>query len=176
MTIGDNIRKLRKEKKLTQKQLGELCGMYESQIRKYELGKANPKLDTIRKIASALGAYMNELIVDWSEYSIDELGQDFANGSDTTNTSDSKEEQMRDLLFLLNESGQDKALEQVELLTKIPEYQAEISSSKDIIFALHDNGDLEELPDLNAASPRTDIERPEGVDTSDDNFMDDESF
>ncbi|MFR5585455.1 MAG: helix-turn-helix domain-containing protein [[Clostridium] scindens] len=27
MTTGDNIRKLRKEKNLTQKQLGELCGM-----------------------------------------------------------------------------------------------------------------------------------------------------
>lgn len=176
MTIGDNIRKLRKEKKLTQKQLGELCGMYESQIRKYELGKANPKLDTIRKIASALGVYMSELIVDWSEYSVDELGQDFANDPDTSKNPDSKEEQMQDLFFLLNEHGQDKALEQVQLLTKIPEYQAEILKSKNIILALHDNGNIEELPELNAAHERTDIEVTDEMRKHDDDIMDDDNF
>ena len=54
MNIGENIRRLRKEKGLTQKELGNLCGMYESQIRKYELGKANPKKETLYKIADAL--------------------------------------------------------------------------------------------------------------------------
>lgn len=38
------------KKKMTQRQLGEKCGMYESQIRKYELGAANPKIDTIKKL------------------------------------------------------------------------------------------------------------------------------
>lgn len=54
MNVGENIRRIRKEKGLTQKELGELCGMYESQIRKYELGKANPKKETLDKIAKAL--------------------------------------------------------------------------------------------------------------------------
>lgn len=54
MTIGENIRKIRKEKGFTQKQLGELCGIDEANIRKYELGKANPKIETIEKIAQAL--------------------------------------------------------------------------------------------------------------------------
>ncbi len=61
MTVGENIRRIRKEKGLTQKQLGELCNpqIAEANIRKYELGKANPKIETIDKIASALGEPLN---------------------------------------------------------------------------------------------------------------------
>ena len=59
MTVGEKIRKVRKEKGFTQKQLGELCQMNEVQIRQYELGKANPKIETVNKIASALGEPLN---------------------------------------------------------------------------------------------------------------------
>lgn len=52
---GDMIRKYRKEKGWTQKQLGEACGIHEANIRKYELGKQNPKKETLEKIADALG-------------------------------------------------------------------------------------------------------------------------
>ena len=55
MTVGENIRKLRKERGLTQKQLGELCGINEANIRKYEADKQNAKIETIEKIAQALG-------------------------------------------------------------------------------------------------------------------------
>ncbi len=51
MTIGENLKRLRKEKKLTQKQLGHLCGMADSAIRRYELGKSHPKIQTLHKIA-----------------------------------------------------------------------------------------------------------------------------
>lgn len=56
MTVGENIRRIRLEKGLTQKALGELSNINESQIRRYELGLANsnPKLDTIKKIAAGL--------------------------------------------------------------------------------------------------------------------------
>ena len=62
MTAGKNIRKLRKEKGLTQKKLGELCGMNEVQIRQYELGKANPKYETLKKIADALDVPIQSLM------------------------------------------------------------------------------------------------------------------
>lgn len=61
MTIGENIKRIRKEKGMTQKQLGDLCGMNEANVRKYELGKANPKIETICKIAFALGVSEYEL-------------------------------------------------------------------------------------------------------------------
>jgi transcriptional regulator with XRE-family HTH domain len=54
MTIGENIKRIRKEKGLTQKQLGELCNINEANIRKYENGKQNPKIETIDRIAFAL--------------------------------------------------------------------------------------------------------------------------
>lgn len=54
MTVADNIRRIRKEKNLTQKQLGQKCGIAESTIRRYELGLLNPKFETLQKIADAL--------------------------------------------------------------------------------------------------------------------------
>ncbi|WP_312070397.1 helix-turn-helix transcriptional regulator [Anaerotignum propionicum] len=51
---GNRIRKIRKKRNLTQKQLGELCGIDEANIRKYELGKQNPRYETLEKIANAL--------------------------------------------------------------------------------------------------------------------------
>ncbi|MCD7894581.1 MAG: helix-turn-helix domain-containing protein [Erysipelotrichaceae bacterium] len=52
--VGINIRKYRKERGLSQKKLGDLCGITDSNIRKYELGKQNPKIETLQKIAEAL--------------------------------------------------------------------------------------------------------------------------
>ena len=64
---GDRIKKYRIEKKLTQKKLGELCGIADSNIRKYEAGNQNPKIETLQKIADALEIpvsylYMGKLI------------------------------------------------------------------------------------------------------------------
>ncbi len=61
MTVGQNIKRLRKEKGLTQKQLGDKCGLADSAIRKYELGGANPKIETLDKIASVLETTTDEL-------------------------------------------------------------------------------------------------------------------
>lgn len=61
MVTSDNIRIFRKKKNLTQKELGLLCGIAESTIRRYELGKLNPKYETMQKIAAALGVDVQEL-------------------------------------------------------------------------------------------------------------------
>lgn len=61
MTVGENIKRIRKEKGLTQKKLGELCGIAESNIRKYENGKQNPKVDTLKKIAKALECQVSDI-------------------------------------------------------------------------------------------------------------------
>lgn len=69
MTVGENIRKIRKEKGLTQKALGQLCNINESQIRRYELGlnNSNPKRETLQKIANALGVSIYELTGELQE-------------------------------------------------------------------------------------------------------------
>ena len=46
---GDMIRKYRTEKGLTQKKLGELCGIADSNIRKYESANQNTKIETHQK-------------------------------------------------------------------------------------------------------------------------------
>lgn len=54
MTTGDRIRAERQGAGMTQKALGEACGIAEPTIRRYELGKLNPKYETLEKIAGAL--------------------------------------------------------------------------------------------------------------------------
>lgn len=66
MTVGENIKRIRKEKGLTQKTLGELCGINEANIRKYENGKQNPKIETVDKIASALGVHIADLMEEYT--------------------------------------------------------------------------------------------------------------
>ena len=61
MNIGDKIKKLRINKGLTQKQLGDLCGIADSAIRRYESGKVTPKLNTLKKLSYALDISINEL-------------------------------------------------------------------------------------------------------------------
>lgn len=52
--IGANIRKYRKQNKLTQTELGKLIGKTESSIRKYERGYVIIPLDVLNKIADVL--------------------------------------------------------------------------------------------------------------------------
>ena len=54
MNIGENIKKYRKEKKLTQAQLSELCGVPVISLGRYERGERNPNIETLTKIATVL--------------------------------------------------------------------------------------------------------------------------
>lgn len=61
MTTGERISYCRLEKHMTQKELGEKAGIDPSTIRKYESGRLNPKIGTLRKIADALGCKVTDL-------------------------------------------------------------------------------------------------------------------
>lgn len=61
--IGAKIKGIRRDKGLTQKQLGEKSGIAESTIRRYELGSLNPKIETLQKIAQALEVPLRELFI-----------------------------------------------------------------------------------------------------------------
>ncbi|MDY3001910.1 helix-turn-helix transcriptional regulator [Romboutsia timonensis] len=54
MNIGENIKTYRKEKGLTQEQLGNLSGLSKNAIYNYENNKRVPNIDTIKQIANAL--------------------------------------------------------------------------------------------------------------------------
>lgn len=52
--FGNRLRKLRKDRKLTQQQLAELIGVKNSVISFYEVGERIPSPDILRKLALAL--------------------------------------------------------------------------------------------------------------------------
>lgn len=62
MNIGENIKQFRKNKKITQKELGELIGVKAITIRKYESNEREPNIETLNKIATALGVTINDLV------------------------------------------------------------------------------------------------------------------
>ena len=49
MTVGENIRRIRQERNLTQRQLGEMVGASEAYIRAYESGRRNPSHHPLKK-------------------------------------------------------------------------------------------------------------------------------
>ena len=54
--IGHAIKEARKERNLTQEQLGELVGVQKAQISKLENSVKNARFETIMKVFDALGA------------------------------------------------------------------------------------------------------------------------
>lgn len=53
-SIGDNIRKYRRKKNLTQKQLGELLELSNTYLSDIENNRTNPSIKTLKKLAKAL--------------------------------------------------------------------------------------------------------------------------
>lgn len=64
VTIGDNIRTYRKKKQFTQKELGELIGISNTYLSDMEIGRTNPSIKTLKKIAKGLDIHYMELLRD----------------------------------------------------------------------------------------------------------------
>lgn len=65
--IGTIIRRIRKSKNLTMKELGKKIGISEQGIGNYERGDRAPSIETLTKIAAALGVTINELLGNKTE-------------------------------------------------------------------------------------------------------------
>lgn len=119
---GDMIRKYRTEKGLTQKKLGELCGIADSNIRKYESGNQNPKIETLQKIADALGIPVNRLLAG-KLITGDELKEKLSEYGLTHLVPDTEEERIvLENCKKLNETGKKEAAKRVEELTHLEKY------------------------------------------------------
>ena len=119
---GDMIRKYRTEKGLTQKKLGELCGIADSNIRKYESGNQNPKIETLQKIADALDIPVNRLLAG-KIISRDELKEKLSEYGLTHLVPDTEEERIvLENCNKLNEAGKKEAAKRVEELTHLEKY------------------------------------------------------
>lgn len=67
MKIGDRVKELRKQKKLTQAKLAELVNLTYIQIGRYEKHKSNPSADVLQRLADALETTADYLINGTSE-------------------------------------------------------------------------------------------------------------
>lgn len=59
---GDRLRKRRKKKQLTQKQLADILNLTQSMICEYETGKSVPSLKTLPRLAVALNTSVDYLL------------------------------------------------------------------------------------------------------------------
>jgi len=64
MALGDNVKRLRRDKGWSQGDLAEASGIKVGQISKLERNAAEPKSDTIYKLINALGCTPNTLLND----------------------------------------------------------------------------------------------------------------
>lgn len=62
MSFADKLRELRTEKGISQKKLAEKAGLSQAAIYQWEKGTRNPRIETIQKIAEALGVKSWDLI------------------------------------------------------------------------------------------------------------------
>ena len=137
MTIGEKIKTIRTKKGLTQKQLGDLCGMADSAIRRYENGRANPKIETLQKISVALEVPIWELLDMSKQDALLAYGNDYYNQTPYKTDDISKiikddvlsENNLKRIIKAykgMNSKGKYEAAKQIILLSKIPEYKREV--------------------------------------------------
>lgn len=62
MSIGGNIKKIRKERGFTQKELAEKCNLSRSYLADLERDRYNPSLETLNIIADNLGVKVSVLL------------------------------------------------------------------------------------------------------------------
>ncbi len=62
--IGENLKRLRERRLLTQAQLGEAAGVNRDQVSRIERDEVEPRFSTIRKLAKALEVDPTKLIGD----------------------------------------------------------------------------------------------------------------
>lgn len=137
MEFSEKLRNLRKEKGMTQKELSVKLGTTPQNLAQYENGKRNPKPKTLQKIADALDVPVNALKSD-RELEFDNLMTTIKSINDAVDRSIELEQTLITDYRSLNLQGQEKAREQMKLLTKIPEYRKKDDAP--VLNAAHDNG------------------------------------
>lgn len=124
MEFNERLRTIRKENGLTQAELAEKAGIAVNSVRLYESGKVIPKLDTIARIARAMGLTASDFVGgQWGKFqggfcSEEEVQQD------------DREARLIYYFQNLNEKGQATALDRLEELTQLQKYQRRIELPK----------------------------------------------
>lgn len=152
MSVGSRIKELRESKEITRNALANSLGVTVGAISNYENGVSSPKEPILFKIMEILGCDANYLF------------QDSINMPTMENTVSIDEYKVIKKYRALDRHGK----EMVDF-TLEKEWERSTESADNVIS-------ISVQPELNAAHQRTDIDIPEGTDTSDNDIMDDENF
>ena len=145
MNIGEQIKRYRKEMKLSQKELGERLGVSQQHIAQYENGKRIPKIENIQKIANALDADILDILGD--DYYIIEKGIVTNVGMKISKMDESF---LINYYRQLNDTGKEEAQKRVGELTLIDAYK---STEKQQVIVEYNPDITPNFSTLNAASP-----------------------
>lgn len=139
--IGENIKKIRRQRGYTQAELGKELGVSAVMISQWERGERNPKAESIRKIAHVFN--INDKLITGKDPKImyspifaekktenkkqQGLGKGLAELFPdevllTDETLDELDYEYLELFGMLNKQGKLKAIEFTEILTKVPEF------------------------------------------------------
>ncbi len=134
MEVGKQIRKFRKERGLTQKELAERVNVATGTIQQYELGKREPKLAILQRVALALGVRIEDLVGLETFATGAEFGQRWkelqeaarnspAEDQLTVKATVSPEKRIEAAWNRLNDDGKEAAASRVEEVAEVPKYQ-----------------------------------------------------
>ena len=127
MTIGEQIRAIRKYCELTQKELASLSNIAVVTLQQYESGKRQPRLEQLQKIASVFGGSVEDIFeLEKPELCFDPFNTKVSKLFSGDNNSDyikNKEKRIINEFNKLNDMGKKEALKRVEELTEIPKYK-----------------------------------------------------
>ena len=73
MSFGESVKRLRRDKGLTQGDLSDICDIKAGHISKIENNKADPSLSTVYKLIRALECTPNTLLIDSDSMSLSGL-------------------------------------------------------------------------------------------------------
>ena len=147
--IGTNIKRFRSEKGITQKELAAALGVSYQMVQSWERGARNPKMETIQKIAAALGVSWLDLmpkealnantIEDFAKDNgelAQELVQQLPKETERLmqqlhdaafprhgEITDPDIQKVSDIMQTMNDTGRRVAVERVQELAQIPAYQ-----------------------------------------------------
>lgn len=118
----DGIRKARKAAKITQAELAERIGINRATLSRYETGDIIPPLWQLGKIALALNTTVYEMIgPDWSGI---DMSDAFPSDAPAVATPTPSARARLDAAYeKLNDAGQEKAADAVEIIAEVPKYQ-----------------------------------------------------
>lgn len=124
--MGNRIRELRKERKLTMKQLGDALGLAESTISQYENEKRSPDVKTWAKMSEFFHVstdYLLGYVSDPFFYLDNERILREINDRGDGSENDDIKYRLFSTFEQLNEVGQQKAIERLEELLEVAKYR-----------------------------------------------------